>query len=462
VSPLRRRFTLTYRVALLVAVLLVASAVVTTLFTLRSVESAIATQSERSVENVHASVGTLVAVEYEGIQAYRDGALTRRQASLADIMDTLVATLDGIRRQVALGVLTEAQGRQQALDMIPTIRYGSNDYVFTFDREMNAIAHPDPDIQGRNLIDLRDSEGKAFIREMQSVALSGGGYLDYQWIRLGQETPSPKVAYTVHYEPWDWILGTGLYVDDIDAEAASRLESAQAILAETLGDISLGESGFFFILDESGERVLQPPGIDLDSLSDTPAGRDYVAQVIDSAPAADGAIATFTSTATLDGREASWVTNVSRFQPLGWVLVSAVPVGDLVGPARTLALQLLTLSLVVLIVGLAAGLLLSRRNVRPGEDVTRAARDLAEDRFDPAALDRAAQRQDEVGELARTFQRMGRDVVEREQSLREQVERLSVEIDRARVAADVSEITDTEHFRRLREQAEDLRRRSKS
>jgi methyl-accepting chemotaxis protein len=251
-------------------------------------------------------------------------------------------------------------------------------------------------------------------------------------------------------------------VDDIDAEAASRLESAQAILAETLGDISLGESGFFFILDESGELVLQPPGIDLDSLSDTPAGRDYVAQVIDSAPAADGAIATFTSTATLDGREASWVTNVSRFQPLGWVLVSAVPAGDLVGPARTLALQLLTLSLVVLIVGLAAGLLLSRRIVRPVEDVTRAARDLAEDRFDPAALDRAAQRQDEVGELARTFQRMGRDVVEREQSLREQVERLSVEIDRARVAADVSEITDTEHFRRLREQAEDLRRRSKS
>ena len=420
------------------------------------------TQSERAVENVHAAVGGLIAVEYAGIEDYREAALERRKDSLADIMATLVGTLDGIRRQVALGVITEAEGQRQALETIPTIRYGSNDYVFTFDTEMNAIAHPDPDIQGRNLIDLRDSQGKAFIREMQSVALGGGGYLDYQWIRLGEETPSPKVAYAVHYEPWDWILGTGLYVDDIDAEATTRLASAKVLLAQTLGDIAFGDSGFFFILDEAGEQVLAPPGIDLASLSQTPEGEAYVQQITEAVPQQDGAIATFTAAAPLDGREETWVTNVSRFAPLGWVLVSAVPATDLVGPARTLAFQLLTLSLVVLFVGLAAGLLISRRIVRPVEDITRAARELSEDHFDPATLDRAAQRQDEVGELARTFQRMSREVIEREQSLREQVERLAVQIDRTRVDADVSEITETEHFQRLRAQAEDLRRRSKS
>lgn len=461
-SPLQRRFTLTYRVALLVAVLLVASALVTTLFTLRSVESTVEGQSERGVENVHAAVGGLISVEYAGIQDFREAALDRRKDSLADIMSTLIASLEGLRRQVALGVLTEEQAQRQALEMIPTIRYGNNDYVFTFDTEMNAIAHPDPDIQGRNLIDLRDTDGKEFIREMQDVALGGGGYLDYKWIRLGEETPSPKVAYAVPYEPWGWILGNGLYVDDIDSQAADRLESAKGVLAETLGDIALGESGFFFILDESGEQVITPAGRDLTTLTSTAEGRAYVDQIMQSVPATDGAIATFTESASLDGREAAWVTNVSRFAPLGWVLVSSVPATDLVGPARTLALQLLTLSLVVLFIGLAAGLLLSRRIVRPVEDVTRAARELSEDRFDPASLDRAAQRQDEVGELARTFQRMGREVIEREQSLREQVERLTVQIDRSRVDADVSQITETEQFRRLREQAEELRRRSKS
>ena len=460
-SPLQRRFTLTYRVALLVAVLLVASALVTTLFTLRSVESTVEGQSERGVENVHAAVGGLISVEYAGIQDFREAALDRRKDSLADIMSTLIASLEGLRRQVALGVLTEEQAQRQALEMIPTIRYGNNDYVFTFDTEMNAIAHPDPEIQGRNLIDLRDTDGTAFIREMQEVALGGGGYLDYKWIRLGEETPSPKVAYAIPYEPWGWILGNGLYVDDIDGQAADRLESAKGVLAETLGDIALGESGFFFILDEAGQQVITPAGTDLTALG-TAEGKAYVERIMQSVPAADGDIATFTESASLDGRDEAWVTNVSRFAPLGWVLVSAVPATDLVGPARTLALQLLTLSFVVLFIGLAAGLLLSRRIVRPVEDVTRAARELSEDRFDPASLDRAAQRQDEVGELARTFQRMGREVIEREQSLREQVERLTVQIDRSRVDADVSQITETEQFRRLREQAEELRRRSKS
>lgn len=455
-SPARKRFTLTYRVALLVALLLVASALVTTLFTLRSVESTIETQSENSVENVHATVGTLIAVEYSGIQAYRDAALQRRKDGLVDVMDTLVAMLEGIRADAAKGVITEEQAKDLALRTIPTIRYGNNDYVFTFDTEMTAIAHPDAKLQGRNLIDLQDTDGKFFIQEMRDVALNGGGYLDYKWIRLGEEIPSPKIARAILYEPWQWILGTGLYVDDIDAEAAARLDSAKAQLSQTLGDVTLGESGFFMILDDVGSVVLGPEGRDLSSLA-TPAGQQYVAQVLEAAPESTG-ITSFTTTVTLDGREESWVTNVSRFEPLGWVLVSAVPRADLVGPARSLAFQLLSLSLVVLIIGLVAGLLLSRRIVRPVEDVTRAARALAEDRFDPASLDRAATRQDEVGELARTFQRMGTEVVERERALREQVARLRVEIDRTRVDEAVSEITETEYFQQLRERAESLRR----
>ncbi|MBU6311601.1 MAG: cache domain-containing protein [Actinomycetales bacterium] len=457
-SPARRRFTLTYRVALLVALLLVASALVTTLFTLRSVETTVEAQSEDSVENVHSTVGTLIAVEYSGIQTYRDAALQRRKDGLVDVMDTLVAMLEGIRADAAKGVITEEQAKDLALRSIPTIRYGNNDYVFTFDTAMTAIAHPDAKLQGRNLIDLQDTDGKFFIQEMRDVALNGGGYLDYKWIRLGEEIPSPKIARAILYEPWDWILGTGLYVDDIDAEAAARLDAAKAQLGQTLGDVTLGDSGFFMILDESGNIVLGPPGTDLGSLSTTPEGRAYVDQVLRTAPATDGQISSFTETTALDGRTESWVTNVSRFEPLGWVLVSAVPQADLVGPARSLAFQLLSLSLVVLLIGLVAGLLLSRRIVRPVEDVTKAARALAEDRFDPAALDRAATRQDEVGELARTFQRMGTEVVERERVLREQVARLRVEIDRTRVDEAVSEITETEYFQQLRERAESLRR----
>ncbi len=77
--------------------------------------------------------------------------------------------------------------------------------------------------------------------------------------------------------------------------------------------------------------------------------------------------------------------------------------------------------------------------------------------FDPSTLDRAASRHDEVGTLARTFQTMAVEVKEREQSLREQVQRLTVEIDRAKVAEAVSDITDSDYFQRIKEKADELR-----
>ena len=152
-----------------------------------------------------------------------------------------------------------------------------------------------------------------------------------------------------------------------------------------------------------------------------------------------------------------WSTTISTFTPLGWILVSAVPGAVLEAPGRTLAWQQAGLSLIVLIIGLVSGLLLSRRIIRPVEAVTRAARDLSEDHFDPASLDTAAQRSDEVGELARTFQRMGTEIVARERRLREQVAKLSVQIDRTKVEEAVSDIAESEYFLRIKERAEELR-----
>jgi HAMP domain-containing protein len=153
------------------------------------------------------------------------------------------------------------------------------------------------------------------------------------------------------------------------------------------------------------------------------------------------------------------VTKVSSFAPLGWVLVSAVPGEDLTEPGRILALQQVGLAVVVLLIGLVAGLLMSRRIARPVEDVTQAATALAEDRFEPAMLDKAADRTDEVGTLARTFRRMATEVIERERALRDQVTRLTVEIDATRREAAVREIVETDFFADLSAKAADMRRR---
>lgn len=229
------------------------------------------------------------------------------------------------------------------------------------------------------------------------------------------------------------------------------------------GTLSLGyRSGdsLFFILDSQGEIIVDPQGATaLTEFAQTTQGQQVNKALAATAPTPNGGLVESDQTATLrDGRSESWVMQTSTIPELGWILVSAVPQQELAGPGRTIALQQLIMSLAILVLGLGAGLLLSRRIVRPVEDITKAAIDLSNESFDPSTLERAARRSDEVGELARTFQRMGTELVERERKLREEVAKLSVVIDRTQLAESVDEITASDYFQRIKAQAGELRK----
>ncbi len=455
----RSKFTLSYRVAALIAVLLVISAVVTTTFAVQSVQNAMYEQTNQSMANVHTSVGSLIKNEYQSVLDFRAAALESRRQALKDEAAPIVAALDALNAAVEANQISKSAAQAQALDMLRAIRFGNNDYFFTYNRDLVAIAHPDAKFQGKNLSNLQDADGKYVLREIRRVALTEeSGYVDYQWVRLNEDVASPKISYVFHYAPWDWIIGTGVYVDDIDAEATKRLDAIKQQLRVSLSNISFSENSLFFVVEKGGSLAITPFARDLDWYQSAD-GADALKSIMAAAPAMDGSINAVTLKQTLrNGSSEQWVVNVSTFQQLGWYLVSAVPRGELTAPGQQLALQQAVLSIIVLLFGLFSGLLMSRRIVRPVEQITTAAQALTDGTFDPETLNSASQRTDEVGELARVFQRMGRELVERERALREQVRRLTIEIDRSQVAKDVSAITDSDYFQDIKAKAAELRR----
>ena len=457
----RRWSTLTYRLAMLIAGLLAISAVMTTTFAVRSVQDALYSEVSQSMINVHSSVESTIDLQYNSVEAFRQAELDARRDGLRDVAAPLTTTLDQIRLMADSGEITLAQAQNNSLQLLKDVRFANEDYFFTYDRSMTAISHPDAKFQGRNLIDLQDADGKFVLRELRDVALNeGSGYVDYKWVRLNETESVPKLGFVFHYEPWDWIIGTGVYVDDIDAAAAERIEAIKAELSASLSQVSFSEDSMFYILSQEGQLIVSPEGATaLDQFSETPAGQQINATLAMTAPPPGDSLVETVVPATLrNGASEDWVMQTSTIPELGWILVSAVPQAELAGPGRTIAIQQLLMSLAILVLGLGAGLLLSRRLVRPVEDITKAAVDLSNDTFDPTSLDRAAKRSDEVGELARTFQRMGNELVERERKLREQVAKLTVVIDRTKLAESVDEITESEHFQRIKAQADELRK----
>ncbi len=461
-SP-RRRFRLTFsqRVPLTIALVLSLSGLVYTAVAVNAVTSSLTDQSEQEVSNVNAAISALVQTEYNDIVSYRTQTLESRKQSLQDIAAPIVASLDEFAAAAQSGELTTAQAQARSLDMVKSMRFGNDDYFFVYDLDLNAIGHPDDRIQGRNLTDMQDADGRYLLREARELVLTqGSGYLDYRWERLEGAVPSPKIGYLFLYEPWDWLVGTGVYVDDVDAEVQKRLTAVESELQQTFADLSFAGDGFFLILDRTGDVVASgSPAVS--AAAQTAAGQEAIASILAAAPTEAGVELTATIQAPWnpDGDGAWRIQTSTTGGDLDWILVSAVNQEELAAPARALAIQMALIAVLVVLVGLIIGVLLSRRITKPVDAVARAATSLADGTFDPTTLDSAARRTDELGDLARTFRTMGIEIAARERRLREQVQQLSVQIDRTKVAAEVQEITESDYFQRLKSRSRELRDR---
>ena len=131
------------------------------------------------------------------------------------------------------GELPAAEAQKRALARIAALRYGNNDYFFVNDMNNVTLMNPmSPQLNGKNMAALKDPTGKAFIAEMTAlVQRSGSGFVDYQWTKPGASAPSPKLTYVVGFAPWGWVIGTGVYIDDLDAQLAVSTQHSLLVVA---------------------------------------------------------------------------------------------------------------------------------------------------------------------------------------------------------------------------------------
>lgn len=126
-------------------------------------------------------------------------------------------------------VRTEALRRLQALD------YGDDGYFFVYDLEGRSLMHSrQPELVGKQLWDLRDSQGRATIQELIAQARKGGGFVEYEWRKPSNLQMAPKLGYVTILPRWNWMLGTGLYLDDIETAMKGLDQQMNANLTTTM------------------------------------------------------------------------------------------------------------------------------------------------------------------------------------------------------------------------------------
>jgi PAS domain S-box-containing protein len=175
-----------------------------------------------SVLTIVLFTGALFAVI---LPAVEKAFVDRKREMIRELTQAAWDTLAFYRTQEKSGRLTENQAREQAKAQIRAMRYGDDnkDYFWINDLGPRIVMHPyRPDLEGRDVSNFTDPHGKRLFSEMVSVVKrSGQGYVDYMW--QWKDDPKhivPKVSFVKEFKPWGWVVGTGIYVEDVAQQVA--------------------------------------------------------------------------------------------------------------------------------------------------------------------------------------------------------------------------------------------------
>ncbi len=163
----------------------------------------------------------------------KSGMLEDRKQTTQALVESAMGVLSYHQKQVETGKMSEEEAKKQAIETLRAQRYDKTNYFFILDNSHHYILiPPKPENEGKDVADMKDARGKFLMKEIVATALAGGGFVDYWFPKAGQTTPEPKLAYVGNFALWGWVIGTGIYIDDVDSEFRR-----EAIL---LGGISLG------------------------------------------------------------------------------------------------------------------------------------------------------------------------------------------------------------------------------
>jgi signal transduction histidine kinase len=178
------------------------------------------------------------------LPGFKDSLLERKKETLQELTRTVWNLLDHYEKSAQAGKLSIAEGKAHAIKEIRELRYGSEDkdYFWINDMEPRMVMHPYlPQLDGQNLNDYTDPEGKhLFVDFVNTVKKDKQGFVPYMW--QWKDDPNRivnKLSYVKLFEPWGWIVGTGIYLDDVEREIAAVTRTFTAISLVILGLVVL-------------------------------------------------------------------------------------------------------------------------------------------------------------------------------------------------------------------------------
>lgn len=147
---------------------------------------------------------------------------TEKIEGLKNLIDLTSSTLSTYEMKIKLGAMTDEDAKQRVIEELGALTYAGDNYFWINNLDQTIIMHPkSPELVGKNMQGTKDPDGiLLFQKFVDTCKRSGEGFVHYMWPKPGNNAPVPKISYVRLFEPWGWVVGTGIYVPDLQKKIA--------------------------------------------------------------------------------------------------------------------------------------------------------------------------------------------------------------------------------------------------
>ena len=166
----------------------------------------------------------IIALDAFSLSGEYKSLFSQKKETTKELVDSTYTIVEYYYALEQKGELSQEQAQTQALAVIANLRYDTKNYFWVNDFTPNMVMHPiKPKLNGKNVAGVKDPDGTPlFINMVNIVKSKGEGFVPYKWAKPGFDEPVDKIGFVKGFTPWQWIIGSGTYLDDIDEIFANQ------------------------------------------------------------------------------------------------------------------------------------------------------------------------------------------------------------------------------------------------
>lgn len=358
--------------AYLVSFLCLSVVVITTAIGIRTEKHLLEDEKNRFEEMLD-TIELHLNTEKRNLNHYRDEIMSSRKSELRNLSGLVVNYIDGLHARYKSGELSEAEAKKLALEGISKFTFGNDDYFFIFNKDLIIISHPKKSLIGIDAKKVTDKRGKFHIKEiLENATAIGEGTSRYHWDRLGESGEFEKLGYGVIYDKWNWLIVSGVYIDDIEKEVKKRKRELIRNLEILFISLQSNKDSYSYLFDSNGEMLIHPvlKGMNLREVYQPNTNLNMFAEHLKSAKSKLPFVYEWNKPDDIENYSYEKIAFVRHFKPFNWYVAHSVYHKDLVKGASETVEDIIFISLVCLLLFLPFALIIANKVSRPLDDLS--------------------------------------------------------------------------------------------